>query len=100
MASQAIDIEILGRSFTVACSDDEREGLLQAVAYLDGKMRDIRDAGKIVAIERIAMMAALNITHEFLNTQSGGVQVGDLKRRIGGIEAQIDEALSVQNKLL
>lgn len=100
MAAQAIDIEILGRSFTVACSDEEREGLLQAVAYLDGKMREIRDAGKIVAIERIAVMAALNITHELLNTQSGGIQVGEVKRRISGIEAQIDEALSVQNKLL
>jgi cell division protein ZapA len=100
MASKAIDIEILGRAFTVACSDEEREGLLHAVAYLDEKMRDIRDAGKIVAIERIAIMAALNITHEFLNTQSGGIQVGEIKRRISNIEDQIDEALSVQNKLL
>ena len=44
MASNPIDIEIMGRAFSVTCTDEERDSLLQAVGYLDGKMREIRDA--------------------------------------------------------
>jgi cell division protein ZapA len=100
MAARPIDIEILGREFTVSCTDEERQGLMDAVNYLDGKMREIRDAGKIVGIERIAIMAALNITHELLNAKSGSIDVGDIKRRMFNMQTQIDEAISLQNKLL
>jgi cell division protein ZapA len=100
VTAKPIDIEILGREFTVSCTDEERQGLLDAVGYLDSKMRDIRDAGKIVGVERIAMMAALNITHELLNTKSGGVDVGDIKRRMYNMQNQIEEVISLQNKLL
>jgi cell division protein ZapA len=100
MSSNSVDIEILGREFTVACSEEERQGLLDAVSYLDSKMREIRDAGKIIGAERIAMMAALNITHELLNTKSGGVDVGDIKRRMYNMQNQIEEVVSLQNKLL
>jgi cell division protein ZapA len=100
MAAKPIDIEIMGREFTVSCTDEERQGLLEAVDYLDHKMREIRDAGKIVGVERIAIMAALNISHELLNTQSDGVDVGDIKRRMFAMQNQIDEAIAPQNKLL
>lgn len=100
MSTKPIDIAILGREFTVSCTDEERQGLLEAVDYLDNKMREIRDAGKIIGAERIAMMAALNISHELLNTRSGGIDVGDIKRRMFTMQSQIDEALSLQNKLL
>ncbi|MGV3582838.1 MAG: cell division protein ZapA [Methylophilus sp.] len=100
MTAKPIDIEILGREFTVSCTDEERQGLLDAVGYLDSKMRDIRDAGKIVGVERIAIMAALNITHELLNTKAGGVDVGDIKRRMYNMQNQIEEVISLQNKLL
>ncbi len=100
MASKPIDIEILGRAFSVTCTDEERDSLLQAVQYLDGKMRAIRDAGKMVSVERIAIMAALNITHELLNTRSDGVDVGEVKRRLSHMQQQIDEAMSGQHKLL
>jgi cell division protein ZapA len=100
MAAKPIDIEIMGREFTVSCTDEERQGLLDAVDYLDHKMREIRDAGKIVGVERIAIMAALNISHELLNTQSDGVDVGDIKRRMFAMQNQIDEAIALQNKLL
>jgi cell division protein ZapA len=100
VTAKPIDIEILGREFTVSCTDEERQGLLDAVGYLDSKMRGIRDAGKIVGVERIAMMAALNITHELLNTKSGDVDVGDIKRRMYNMQNQIEEVISLQNKLL
>ena len=73
---------------------------MDAVAYLDKKMRDIRDSGKIVGVERIAIMAALNLSHEVLNTKAGDIDIGDYKRRISAMQNQIDDAIAEQNKLL
>ena len=60
---KGLEINIMGREFRVACPDNEQKGLLQAVVYLNKKMIEIRDHGKIVGLERIAIMAALNIAH-------------------------------------
>jgi cell division protein ZapA len=98
--TKTIDVSIMGREFTVACTDEERAGLLEAVSYLDKKMHDIRDTGKVVGIDRIAIMAALNMSHELLHTKTGDVDIGDYKRRISAMQSQIDEAMAGQNKLL
>jgi cell division protein ZapA len=98
--AKSVDVQIMGRDFTVACTDEERQGLMNAVAYLDKKMRDIRDAGKVVGAERIAIMAALNLSHEVLNTKSGNIDIGDYKRRISAMQNQIDDAIAEQSKLL
>ena len=63
---KTVEVNLLGRTYRVACSDEEREALMQAVAYLDGKMNEIRKAGKVMGAERIAVMAALNVAHELL----------------------------------
>ncbi len=99
-AIKPVDVSIMGREFTVSCTDEERQGLLNAVNYLDKKMNDIRDSGKVVGVERIAIMAALNLSHEVLNTKNGDVDIGDFKRRINVMQSQIDEALTAQTKLL
>lgn len=96
---KAVDVNIMGREFAVACSEDEREGLMTAVGYLDKKMREIRDTGKVVGVERIAIMAALNLTHELLTVRSNGFDIGDLKRRIISMQEQIDEAVAEQDNL-
>ena len=98
--SDALDIKILDRDFRVACPPDEKAELLESVAYLDKRMLEILDAGKIASAERIAIMAALNITHEFLTTRLGsGVDIADYKRRMQAMQATIDEALEDQDKL-
>ena len=98
--AKTIDVELLGRSYRVACNDGEREALMQAVAYLDGKMNEIKAAGKVSGGERIAVMAALNIAHELLSTKlGGGYDVGQVKRRIGALESKLDSALAQQEKL-
>ena len=91
---KSLDVTIMGRAFKVACPPEERAGLLEAVDYLDRKMQEIKESGKVANLERIAIMAALNITHEFLNTRVGGFDVGDFKRRIAGMHSQIDESLA------
>ena len=98
---KTLEVYILGRSYKVACEDGEREALLQAVAYVDGKMGDIKTSGKIAGTERIAVMVALNIAHELLSTKiGGGFDLGQAKRRITSIEAKLDEAIARQDKLL
>jgi len=95
-----LDVTILDRDFRISCQEDQRDELREAVAYLDKKMREIQDAGKIVTVERIAIMAALNIAHEFLNTRLGnGFDMGDFKRRMGSMQATIDATLAEQDEL-
>ena len=99
-SAKTIEVSILGRSYKIACEDGERDALLQAVAYLDGKMGEIKKAGKVSGADRIAVMAALNIAHDFLTTRLGnGFDIGQAKRRISLIEAKLDEALAKQDKL-
>jgi len=98
--AKSIEVTVLGRSYTVACSDAERQALQQAVAYLDGKMTEIKTAGKVAGTERIAVTAALNIAHELLSMRLGeGFDVGAARRRIGDIEAKLEAALAKQEKL-
>lgn len=89
---KGVDVSIMGRNFTVSCTDEERPGLINAVNFLDKKMRDIRDSGKVIGVERIAIMTALNLAHELLNSKSGDVDTGDIKRRITIMLDQIDQA--------
>ena len=98
---KGVEVSIMGREFTIACPPEQRDGLLSAVAYLDKKMCDIRDSGKIVGAERIAMMAALNLAHELLTTRSGGVDVdvGGMKGKVARMQSMVDNAIAEQNKL-
>jgi len=99
-AGKTIEISILGRSYKIACKEGEREALMEAVAYLDGKMGEIKNTGKVSGVDRIAVMAALNIAHEFLSTKLGnGFDIGQARRRISQIEAKLDEAIARQDKL-
>lgn len=98
--TKTLEIKLLDRELRVACPEEERDELLDAVAYLDRKMREIRDAGKIASVERIALMAALNITHELLSVKIGrGFDLADFKRRMDRMQAAIDEALADQDTL-
>ena len=91
---KAVNISILGKEYLIACSDDERSELISAADYLDDKMREIRDHGKVIGTDRIAVMAALNIAHELLNQSSAGTRdTPDVENRIKGIQSKIEEAL-------
>jgi cell division protein ZapA len=99
-AATTIEVSLLGRTYRVACADGEREALMQAVAYLDGKMNEIRKSGKVMGAERIAVMAALNVANELLSVKLGaGFDVGQAKRRLSAIESQLDAAIAKQEKL-
>jgi cell division protein ZapA len=105
--SVTLDVVILGREFKVVCKESERAELQEAVAYLDRQMRDIRDRGKVTGIDRIAVMAALNIAHDLLRERrgarasSGGNSIDgeSVRRRIQAMQTAIEQTLASQEKL-
>lgn len=95
-----LTIQILDKSFQVSCPVEERAALAESARYLDEKMRGIRSSGSIIGMERIAVMAALNIAHELLAQQAAsGFDVQAFRRRIAAMEARLDEALAQQEEL-
>ena len=96
-SASGITIHILGKEYIIACSEEERHDLQRSADYLDKKMREIRDSGKIIGSDRIAVMAALNISHELL-TQNGESSTEDspsleVDSHIRSIQEKIDDAL-------
>ena len=94
-----MQVSIMGRDFRIACEPGEQKALLEAVDYLNRKMQEIKEQGKMTGTERIAIMAALNISHEFLTTRLGTFDVSEFKRRMTDIETTLDQALADQEKL-
>lgn len=96
---ESLDIMLLGKEYRVACTPETKDGLLEAVAYVDGKLREL--VGKTNASgEKLAVMTALNIAHEFLQHQRGnGFDMPAAKRRIGLMQARLDGVLAQQDKL-
>jgi cell division protein ZapA len=64
-----IKVHLLGKEYPIVCPPNEEHDLLLAARYLDNKMRQIRDSGRVFGAERIAVMAALNIAHELIQAQ-------------------------------
>jgi cell division protein ZapA len=104
-ATVTLDVSLLGREFKVSCRESERAQLMEAVAFLDRRMRDIRDTTKVVGSERIAVMAALNIAHDLLRARSEAaapkperpapaIDDASARRRILVMRSAIDQALA------
>ncbi|MDO1529026.1 cell division protein ZapA [Fulvimonas sp. R45] len=94
-ASEPVALRLVDREFLIACAPDEREGLLEAAAYLDRKMRELRANARAPGFDRLAVLAAISVTHEFLalRRQQGGSgdstadSLAALRRRV---EAALD----------
>lgn len=67
--SNAIAIQILDKEYMIACPEEEREALMQSAKYLDERMKETRDGGRVLGTERMAVMTALNIVHEYLRQE-------------------------------
>jgi cell division protein ZapA len=88
-------IHILDKEYLVACPENEREALFASAELLTNKMKEIRDSGKIVGADRIAVMAALNMAHELLEqkTTKDDYQY-NISKRIRALQDKIDIALN------
>ncbi len=91
-----MNISILGREFRVACPEGEEKQLQASVDFLNRRIKEVRDTGKVVGNERIAIMAALNIAHELLSRKPGDSAVDNptLRRRIAAMQETLDTALA------
>ncbi|MFE8070665.1 cell division protein ZapA [Marinobacteraceae bacterium S3BR75-40.1] len=87
---QTVEVNILDKDYLVACPEESQRELEQAARHLDSKMREIRASGKVFGTERIAVMAALNITHELL--QQSGV-TGSASDMLEEMNRKLDHAL-------
>lgn len=93
-ASEPVNIRLLDREYTVGVEPDERDSLLAAAKLLDGKMREIRGGNRMAAVDRIAVLAALNLAHELqqLRSESDG-RDRELSRTLTELQRKLDSVL-------
>lgn len=92
-ASEPVNVRVLDREYTVGVTQDEKESLLAAAKLLDNKMREIRGSNRMAAIDRVAVLAALNLAHELQQLRSENDQrdreltrtLSDLQRKLDGL---------------
>ncbi|MDE2089825.1 MAG: cell division protein ZapA [Gammaproteobacteria bacterium] len=102
MSSEAdpVTVHILDKDYLVACPEHERPALQTSVQYLNRKMKEIRDSGKVIGTERIAVMAALNIAHEVLQHKTQkDISSQDVGSRIRALQEKIDHALQASKQM-
>jgi cell division protein ZapA len=99
-SAKPMRIHILDKEYLVACPENEREALFASAELLTNKMKEIRDSGRIVGADRIAVMAALNMAHELLeHKNSKDDYQHDISKRIRALQDKIDIALNQGNQL-
>jgi len=88
-----VTIRILDKEYQIACTDEERSALLESARYLDGKMKEIKNSGKVVGSDRIAVMAALNITHDLLQCKDNAGMSSNTGK-IRSLQQKVESALT------
>ncbi|MEI7446651.1 MAG: cell division protein ZapA [Burkholderiales bacterium] len=96
-----IDVRILDRDYRLAVPADEKARLLDAVRVVDEKMRSIRDAGRVAGVDRIAVMAALQLAHDLIDAREAAAAApqADASRRIRAMTEELDVELRRQDSL-
>jgi len=95
-----VTVRILDKEYRVACEPNEQEGLIESARMLDHNMREIRQTGRVIGTDRIAVMAALNIAHELIQARHRQSKSGhDTERRLGDLQNRIADALADQHQL-
>ena len=95
-----VSVRVLDREYQVACPAEERSDLLDSAEYLDAKMREVRDTGKVVGLDRIAVISALNIANELIKMRrNGGSLDGDVGARLRGMRERVETALEKGKQL-
>ena len=90
-ASEPVSVRILDREYTVGVAADERDSLMAAARLLDNKMREVRGANRMAAVDRIAVLAALNLAHELQQLRDEhGAHDGDLARTLAELQRKLD----------
>ena len=95
-----VTVRILEKEYHVACPASEKADLMASAELLNGKMREIRDGGKVVGLDRVAVMAALNLANELLKIQGQDEELKDIVGlRIKAMRQRLDDALGPAKQL-
>lgn len=95
-----VTVRILEKEYFVSCPQDERADLLDSAEYLNRKMREIRDTGKVVGADRIAVMAALNMANELLRLRRQDQEIqGSVSGRVKNMRERVEGALQRTRQL-
>ena len=90
-----VSVRLLDREYQVACPAEERSALLDSAEYLDSKMREVRDSGKVVGLDRIAVISALNLANELIALRrTGSVVDGDIGAKLRSLRERVETALA------
>jgi cell division protein ZapA len=94
-SSKAVSIRVLDKEYQVACPANEEAALMASARLLDEKMREVRDTRKMVGTDRVAVMAALNLAHDLLQLQAGGVS-GEpgVETKLRNLQSKVEAAIT------
>jgi cell division protein ZapA len=95
-----VAVRILEKEYFIACPYDERSALLDAAEYLNARMREVRDSGKIVGLDRIAVMVALNLANELLTIRQREAKLeSEAVGRVRGLRERVESSLAKSQQL-
>jgi cell division protein ZapA len=99
-SNSQVSVRILDKEYQVACPPEERTDLLDSAEVLNAMMLEIRDSGRVVGLDRIAVMAALNMANDLLHAQARDrLLEGDLSARLKSISDRVDSVLGGSQQL-
>lgn len=91
--TEALTIKIMDKEYRVACPPEEKDNLLASADLLNSKLKEIKQQGSVIGTERIAIMAALNLSHDILSNQSLSAENNDLNKRIDALSERITDSM-------
>ncbi|MBE9567336.1 MAG: cell division protein ZapA [Proteobacteria bacterium] len=91
--AEPLTIKIMDKEYRVACPPDEKDNLLASADLLNEKLMEIKKQGSVIGTERIAIMAALNLSHDILHSQSLVTRHDDLNQRIDKLSERISDSM-------
>lgn len=95
-----VSVRIMEKEYVVACPYDERSALLDAAEFLNARMREIKDSGRVVGTDRIAVMAALNLAHEYLKGKDRETKIDNgVGQRVRALRERVEGALEKGQQL-
>jgi len=95
-----VNVRIMEKEYVIACPYEERSALLDAAEYLNGRMREVRDSGKVVGLDRIAVMVAINLATELLQLKDREAKAqSDVGNRVRGLRERVEVALEKGQQL-
>ena len=91
--TEPLTIKILDKEYRIGCPEEEKDNLRASADLLNDKLNEIKQQGSVIGSERIAIMAALNMSHEILHNQSITTEHSDLNQRIDALSERITKSM-------